>query len=105
MGDRGGDLGFTFRYLEGGSRGEGAEGRFNGTMNRPWSLSPSTGAMSGADSLVMELSLTVIAMVQRAIKRRMGGGSLVGSVQDAKETKMHRCKKQSIMSCWGPICL
>jgi hypothetical protein len=34
-------------------------------MNRSWSLSQSTGAMSGAVSLVMDLSLTVKSMMQR----------------------------------------
>jgi hypothetical protein len=61
-GDLGGVLALTFRYRDGCSRGEGL---FRGTMNRSWSLSQSTGSMSGADSLVMDWSLGLNSILKR----------------------------------------
>lgn len=65
-GDLGGDLAFTFRYRDGNSRGEGL---FKGTIKRSWSLSHSTGSISGADSLVMDFSLGMNSIMQRQAGR------------------------------------
>lgn len=53
-GGRVGERGRTFLYRDDGNLGEGL---FKGTMNKSWSLALSTGSISGADSLVMELLL------------------------------------------------
>jgi hypothetical protein len=63
-GDLGGVRGLTFLYRDGGSRGEGL---LSGTMNRSCSLPDSTGSISGADSLVAQVSFGLNSIPEGAV--------------------------------------